>query len=337
MRNERRRAARQRHGHAGLSRRSADARRRRDAGCASGSTLKDAPTLTKIPVLPISYGDAQPLLAALAGPVAPEAWRGALPITYHIGPGPAKVHLKVAFNWDIEAAVRRDRAHSGLDLSRTSGSSAATITTRGSTAPTIRSAAWRAMLEEARALGELLKQGWKPKRTIVYAAWDGEETGLLGSTEWVEAHADELAATRRGLHQHRRQRPRLPRGGRLAFAGDVHQRRREGHRGSGDEHQRVEAAQANAIATGTVEERTEARTRADLRIGALGSGSDYTPFLQHLGTRPSAASRPSRSIHAGACGSSYQSQRARHGSTTRRNSPAVRRSINGAYTSSRCC
>ena len=82
-------------------------------------------------MLPISYGDAQPLLAALDGPVAPEDWRGALPITYHIGPGPAKVHLKLEFNWDIEADLQRDRAHSRLALSRTSGSSAATTTTPG--------------------------------------------------------------------------------------------------------------------------------------------------------------------------------------------------------------
>ena len=64
--------------------------------------MSEVKTLTKIPVLPISYGDAQPLLAALKGPVAPAAWRGALPITYHVGPGPAKVHLKLKFNWDTK-------------------------------------------------------------------------------------------------------------------------------------------------------------------------------------------------------------------------------------------
>ena len=126
-----RRAARQRDGHADVSRRSADAGRRRDGRTRSASTIKDATTLTKIPVLPISYGDAQPLLAALDGPVAPADWRGGLPITYHLGPGPARVHLKVAFDWDIEAALRRHRADAGLHVSRTSGSFAATTTTRG--------------------------------------------------------------------------------------------------------------------------------------------------------------------------------------------------------------
>src|SRR5262249_1832078 len=153
--------------------------------------LKEAPTLTKIPVLPISYADALPLLRALEGPVAPEEWRGALPVTYHLGPGPAVVHLKLAFDWklvpcqDVIATMRgadypdewviRGNHHDawvcGADdpVSGTGG-----------------------LMEEARAVGEMRKDGWQPKRTIVYAVWDGEEPGLLGSTEWVEAHADLL-------------------------------------------------------------------------------------------------------------------------------------------------
>ncbi|MEO6777915.1 MAG: PA domain-containing protein, partial [Gemmatimonadaceae bacterium] len=136
--------------------------------------LKDVTTLTKIPVLPISYGDAQPLLAAIGGSVAPEAWRGALPLTYKIGPGPARVHLVVKSNWDIKPLY---------DVIGT---------LRGSTAPdewVIRGNhhdAWVngaddpiagqvALLEEVRAMGALIKQGWHPKRTIIYAAWDGEE------------------------------------------------------------------------------------------------------------------------------------------------------------------
>ncbi len=154
--------------------------------------LKDAETITKIPVLPISYADAQPLLAALKGPIAPAAWRGALGISYHIGPGPGKVHLKVKSNWtplqplyDVIAKIPgsaypdewiiRGNHHDGW--------------VNGAEDPL---SGQSAMLEEARALGELVKAGWKPKRTLIYCAWDGEEPGLLGSTEWVETHAEEL-------------------------------------------------------------------------------------------------------------------------------------------------
>ena len=153
--------------------------------------IKDAKTITKIPVLPISYADALPFLSALHGPVAPENWRGALPITYHVGPGPARVHLKVMSNWDTKPV------------------NDVIATLRGSTTPdewVIRGnhhdawvngaddplAGMSPELEEARMLGELHKQGWSPKRTIIYCAWDGEEPGLLGSTEWVETHLDEL-------------------------------------------------------------------------------------------------------------------------------------------------
>src|SRR5262249_7875785 len=129
--------------------------------------LKDVPTLTKIPVLPISYADAQPLLAALDGPVAPEDFRGGLPITYHIGPGPAKVHLKLQSNWDIKTIYDV--------IAKISGSqSPDQWIIRGNHHDAWVNGAWDpisgqvALLEEARAMGELLKQGWKPKRTIVF-------------------------------------------------------------------------------------------------------------------------------------------------------------------------
>ncbi|MGA2596781.1 MAG: transferrin receptor-like dimerization domain-containing protein [Bryobacteraceae bacterium] len=154
--------------------------------------LSEAKTLMRIPVLPISYGDARPLLEALDGRVVPAGWRGGLPITYHFGPGPAKVHLNLAFNWDTKPV---------LDV---------VATLKGSEEPDVwivrgnHYDGWvngaddpisgqSALLEEARALGELVKQGWRPKRTLVYAAWDGEEPGLIGSTEWVETHAQELS------------------------------------------------------------------------------------------------------------------------------------------------
>ena len=153
--------------------------------------LNEVTTLTKIPVLPISYGDAQPLLAALKGLVAPAAWRGALPLTYHIGPGPAKAHLKARFNWDrkplYDVIVRipgttypdewiiRGNHHDGW--------------VNGAEDPL---SGTSALLEEARGLGALLQHGWWPKRTIVLCFWDGEEPGLPGSTEWAETHAEEL-------------------------------------------------------------------------------------------------------------------------------------------------
>jgi N-acetylated-alpha-linked acidic dipeptidase len=160
-------------------------------GNATRIAIKDAPTLTKIPVMPISYGDAQPLLAAIKGTVAPEAWRGALPITYRVGPGPARVHLKVAFNWDTKTiydviAKIPGRTFGDEWIVRGNHHDA---WVNGADDPV---SGMSAMLEEARALGDLRKQGWTPKRTIVYCAWDGEEPALLGSTEWVETHGADL-------------------------------------------------------------------------------------------------------------------------------------------------
>lgn len=152
---------------------------------------KDAQTITKIPVLPISYGDAQPLLAALGGPLAPVDWRGALPITYHVGPGPTKVHMRLQFNWDLKPVydvvakipgtvhpdewIIRGNHHDGW--------------VNGAEDPVSGTVA---LLEEARAFATLAKRGWKPARTLIYTIWDGEEPMLLGSTEWAETHAEEL-------------------------------------------------------------------------------------------------------------------------------------------------
>ncbi|HQU33215.1 MAG TPA: transferrin receptor-like dimerization domain-containing protein [Thermoanaerobaculaceae bacterium] len=245
--------------------------------------LKDVTVITKIPVLPISYGDAKPLLAALGGPTAPEAWRGALPITYHVGPGAAEVHLVVKSNWDIKPVY---------DV---------IATIPGSTFPdewVIRGNhhdAWvngaedpvsgqAALLEEARAYGELLKQGWRPKRTIVYCAWDGEEPGLLGSTEWAETHAAELSQHAVAyLNSDSNGRGYLSMGGSHtleAFYNDVARDITDPESGVSVWKRlrlhRIEDAK-------TAEERKEIRKRPDLRIGALGFGSDYTVFLDHLG------------------------------------------------------
>jgi len=149
--------------------------------------VADAPTITKIPVLPISYGDAQPLLEAITGPSAPESWRGGLPITYRLGPGPAQVHLKVTANWDTKPVydvIARITGSTWPDQWVIRGNHH-DAWVNGASDPV---SGMAPELEEARAFGELLKSGWRPKRTIVYAAWDGEEPMLLGSTEWVEKH-----------------------------------------------------------------------------------------------------------------------------------------------------
>ena len=150
-----------------------------------------APNLLKIPVLPISYHDATPLLEALDGPVAPDNWHGGLPFAYHIGPGKATVHLKVAFNWDIVPCydvIAKIKGSKFPDEWVIRGNHQ-DAWVNGAADPISGQAA---LLEEAKSIGELLKTGWKPDRTLVYCAWDGEEPALLGSTEWVEEHEKEL-------------------------------------------------------------------------------------------------------------------------------------------------
>lgn len=245
--------------------------------------LSEAKTITKIPVLPISYGDAQPLLAAIGGPVVPDEWRGGLPITYHVGPGPAKVHLRLKFNWDLKPLYDVIARIPGSDfpgqwIIRGNHHDA---WVNGAEDPV---SAMGAMMEEARALGELRKQGWKPRRTILYCAWDGEEPALLGSTEWAEAHADELS-------QHAAVYINSDSNGRGYFyAGGSHSLEKFINgvaRGIEDPEKNISAWERSRLwqiaHASSPEDRQEARTRADLRIGALGSGSDYSAFLDHLG------------------------------------------------------
>src|SRR6266581_1613938 len=245
--------------------------------------IEEAPTITKIPVLPISYADAQPLLAALTGAVAPAEWRGGLGITYHVGPGAAKVHLKVKSDWSLKTlydVIARIPGAIAPDEWVVRGNHH-DAWVNGAEDPI---SGLVPLLEEARAYGQLLKQGWKPRRTIIYAAWDGEEPALLGSTEWVEAHADELAAKAVAyLNSDTNGRGYLSVAGSHTlekFINDV-------TRDIEDPETKLTVWKRNqlrAIATArTSEARDEARRRADLRIGALGSGSDYTPFLQHVG------------------------------------------------------
>ncbi|MDX1385368.1 MAG: M28 family peptidase, partial [Thermoanaerobaculia bacterium] len=153
--------------------------------------LADADNVMRIPVLPISWRDALPLLEALEGPTAPPSWRGALPVTYRMGPGPARVRLELAFDWSLAPAhnviARMEGAvHPDEWIVRGNHHDAWVIGARDPISGMI------ALLAEAKAVGELARDGWRPRRTLVYAAWDGEEQGLLGSTEWAEHHAEEL-------------------------------------------------------------------------------------------------------------------------------------------------
>jgi N-acetylated-alpha-linked acidic dipeptidase len=244
--------------------------------------LKDVTTLTKIPVLPISYADAQPLLSALRGPVAPGDWRGALPITYHLGPGPARVHMKVAFNWDrarIYDVVARIQGLTYPDEWVIRGNHH-DAWVNGAGDP---GAGMSAELEEARAIGQLVKQGWRPKRTLIYIAWDGEEQALLGSTEWVEDHDKDLREHAVAyVNSDGNGRGFLNASGSHSLEQLVNSVAKDVE----DPETKTSVWQrlhARTIARGSKDQRAEVRSRADLRIAALGSGSDYSSFLQHNG------------------------------------------------------
>ena len=251
----------------------------------------EAPIILKIPVLPMSYADAQVFLAALGGDVVPPEWRGALPITYHVGPGPAEVHLRVKSDWklrpiyDVIATLKgstwpdewvvRGNHHDGWVFGATDPLSGQV-----------------ALLAEAKALGELVKEGWRPKRTIIYTSWDGEEPMLLGSTEWAEGHADELK--RHAIlyvNSDSNERGFLRPGGSQdlthfvnVIAGQIDDP--ETHTTIGQRlraHMRVDALAPHA----TDEEKADAKLAADPKkdfpIAAIGSGSDYSSFIDHLG------------------------------------------------------
>jgi N-acetylated-alpha-linked acidic dipeptidase len=245
--------------------------------------IKDATTITKIPVLPISQADALPLLGALEGAVAPPNWRGNLAMTYHVGPGPAKVHLKVASNWDIKTIYDVIGTLHGSD-------DAGEWVIRGN-----HHDAWvngasdplsgqSAMLEEARVLGDLHKQGWTPKRTIIYCAWDGEEPGLLGSTEWVETHVDELKKHAvMYVNSDGYDRGQFGVGGTQDLQAMISGVAKDVE--DPETHMTVfQRAHLGAIAEAkNAEERTEIRKRGDLQLDALGDGSDFTAFQDFAG------------------------------------------------------
>jgi len=234
---------------------------------------EEAPTITRIPVLPISYADAEPLLKALEGPVAPDSWKGALPLTYHIGPGPAKVRLKLEFEWKLQPAhnviaVLKGSQYPDQWILRGNHHDA---WVHGAADPV---SGMVALMEEARAVGMLAKNGQRPKRTLVYCGWDAEEPGLIGSTEWVEDHLEELQQKA------------------IAYINTDGNGR--GFLGAGGSHSlqtmvsEVAAAVPDPQTGASIKER---RAAVDLVNGgndrfelyALGSGSDYTPFIQHAG------------------------------------------------------
>ncbi|HEY4340111.1 MAG TPA: transferrin receptor-like dimerization domain-containing protein, partial [Steroidobacteraceae bacterium] len=233
---------------------------------------------------------AQPILAALSGPVAPPAWRGSLPLTYHLGPGAAKVHLLVKSDWGLKPIYDVIATIKGAEFPDE-------WVIRGNHHDGWVEGAWDplagaiAELAEARAIGAVLKTGWRPKRTLVYASWDGEEPGLLGSTEWVETHARELQAKAvLYLNSDENGRGFLSAGGSDSLQHLLNQ---------------VAGAVTDPEEGVSVQARLRARTLADTPAGAgdadaraavdaaggggdllleaLGSGSDFTPFLQHLG------------------------------------------------------
>jgi N-acetylated-alpha-linked acidic dipeptidase len=248
--------------------------------------LKDAKTLLKIPVLPISYADAEPLLAALGGRVAPPAWRGGLPLAYHIGPGPAQVHLKVLSDWnqkpiyDVVAKIRGSQEPDRWII-RGNHHDAWVFGAMDPLSGQV------ALMAEAKAIGKLVKEGWRPRRTLVYTSWDGEEPGLLGSTEWAELHAAELKnkavlyvnsdTNGRGFIQaegsHALQH----------FLSEVARDVKDPETGASVLARSLAARRIANYETAGAEEGVHGNFNGDLQLGALGSGSDYTPFLQHLG------------------------------------------------------
>ena len=253
--------------------------------------IAQAPTILKIPVLPISYADAGVLLRTLGGRVAPQTWRGSLPITYRVGPGSAVVHLAVKSDWSLKPIydviaimkgstwpdqwVMRGNHHDGWVF--------------GASDPT---SGQVALLAEAKAIGALAKNGWRPKRTLVYASWDAEEPGLVGSTEWAETHAGEIKKkVVLYVNSDSNGRGFLNAGGSLELqhlvnqvAADVIDPETGVSIG-----QRLRAKiRIDALGHGAGEE-AKARAKAaadpnqDFRIEALGSGSDFSCFLDHLG------------------------------------------------------
>jgi N-acetylated-alpha-linked acidic dipeptidase len=257
----------------------------------------DAASLPKIPSIPLSYADASPILQHLDGPESPRPWQGALPFTYHIGPGPVRVHLKLDIEyeyrtiWNVIGTIKGSEYPNDLVISGNHRDA----WVYGAADPNSGSAA---QLEAVRGIGVLLKSGWRPKRTIMFASWDAEEQGMVGSTEWCEQHAKELsgavayfnmdvavsgpnfaAASVPSLKQFMRDVAKSvpsPQGGSVYDAWE--------ERSSGKSPLKSDTF---PDVNGSARHSSAAPSRQDVAVGDLGSGSDYSPFLEHLGV-PSA-------------------------------------------------
>jgi N-acetylated-alpha-linked acidic dipeptidase len=276
--------------------------------------IAEAKTILKISVLPMSYADAQPLLAALAGPVVPESWRGSLPITYHFGPGPTKVHLVVNSDWslktiyDVVAVLKggelpdewvvRGNHHDGWVFGAEDPLSANVV-----------------LMAEAKAIGALAREGWRPRRTLVYCGWDGEEPGLLGSTEWTEAHAEELQQKAvLYLNTDGNGRGFLEAEGSQSLGALVNE-----VAGSVQDPETGVSVLQRLKAHLIVDENAPGASEDAKRIGkrvadggtfpleALGSGSDYTAFIDHLGVASLNLGFGGESETSGAYHSAYDS------------------------------
>ena len=246
-------------------------------------SFEEASTITKIPVLPISYRDALPLLSAMEGPVVPSEWHGGLPITYHLGPGPAKVKLNLKFNWKTTIAynviaklegseypdewIIRGNHHDGWN--------------HGAADPI---SGMVALLAEAKSVAKLAKSGQIPSRTIIYAAWDAEEVGLIGSTEWAEDHAIELQEHAVAyLNTDGNSRGFVNIGGSHVLERFFNQIIEEVRDPRMDISLKERKRADLKVNSNSEQKQRDAEKRSDIRINPLGSGSDYTPFLQHLG------------------------------------------------------
>ena len=252
--------------------------------------------MPKIPVTPLSYHDASPILQHLAGPDSPREWQGSLPFTYHVGPGPVRVkmHLKQDYQfrtlWDVIGRVRGSDSPEEWVVAGNHRDA----WVYGAVDPNSGTAA---MLETVHGVGELLKSGWKPKRTMIFASWDGEEEGLMGSTEWAEQHESELggaaayfnmdvavsgskfgASSVPSLKQFLRDVTKAvpsPKGG------TVYEAWQKGDQSG------ASSPLSPAEAIGDSRRMPAASSNGDVPVGDLGSGSDYSAFQQHLGV-PSA-------------------------------------------------
>jgi len=247
-------------------------------------TREEATTILKIPVLPISYHDALPLLSALEGQVAPPEWRGALPITYKIGGnGKANVHLKTEFNWDIVPAYDIIARITGSEfpdewIIRGNHHDA---WVNGASDPVSGQAS---LLEEAKAIGQLVKSGYKPKRTLVYCAWDGEEQSLLGSTEWVEDHQKELSEKAVAyINTDGNGRGFFGAEGSHAFENFVTEIAKDVKDPQTESSVFERRRAADVVRAASPNLKKEALAKNNYSLGALGTGSDYSAFLQHLG------------------------------------------------------